>query len=196
MTRHQHPKRIRIGLALGTAALGLAGLTACLPADASTSVEVAADLGPEAQALTAFGFNPADLALAPGATASATPTAGVSTAASPTAGAPSAAPAGKRQRLRIQLRKHVLHGETVVQTKDGTKTVAVQRGTVTAISATSLTVKSTDGFTQTWTIGSQIDVLQHRTTVQPSAIKVGAQLGVAGPKTDAALTARVILLAP
>ena len=45
-----------------------------------------------------------------------------------------------------------------VQTDDATLTVVAQRGVVTAIDATSVTVKSTDGFTLTWIFGSPITV--------------------------------------
>ena len=49
-----------------------------------------------------------------------------------------------------------LHGELTVPQTDGTGTqvVLVQSGTVTAVSATSLSVKSTDGFTATYAITS------------------------------------------
>jgi hypothetical protein len=47
----------------------------------------------------------------------------------------------------------VQHGELTVQGANGTSSVmTVQRGTVTASSSTSLTVKSTDGFTGTYAI--------------------------------------------
>ena len=50
----------------------------------------------------------------------------------------------------------VLHGELVVKdgTGSATKKVLVQTGAVTAKSATSVTVKSTDGFTVTWAVSS------------------------------------------
>jgi hypothetical protein len=155
----------RIGLALVVVILGLAG---CSTSGGET------DLIPEAQALAALGVNPADLQAAP--------------TTSPSAGQP------KHPRLRTKLRKNVLHGETVVQTKDGVKTVAVQRGTVTAITDTSVTVKSTDGYTQTWTFGPNLSVVEHRATVQPSAVKTGAEIGVAGPKDGTTYTARLIVI--
>ena len=46
-----------------------------------------------------------------------------------------------------------LHGEVIVPNSDGTfTTVLVQRGEVTAVSATSITVKSADGFTQEYAV--------------------------------------------
>ena len=49
----------------------------------------------------------------------------------------------------------ILHGE-VVLSKDGggTETVLVQKGAVTAVSTTEVTVKSTDGFTTTYTVNA------------------------------------------
>jgi hypothetical protein len=170
----------RIGLAVATATLGVLGalgLSACGQLGSGQAATTVADiLSPEAQALAALGINPADLA--PGASASAAPTASASS---------STDKAAKREKLR-QLRtvrgllRNTLHGEAVVQTDNGTKTVLVQRGTVTAINDTSVTVKSTDGFTLTWTFGNPIKVIEHRTTVQPKDVVVGAKVGVAGTK--------------
>jgi hypothetical protein len=159
--------RIRIALA----ALALLGLSACGIAQLPEpeSVDVAADLPAEAQALTAIGF---DAALVP-------------------AEAPTTRP-DRPRRVRVPVRRNVLHGETVVQTKDGQKTVAFQRGSVTAIGDKSVTVRSTDGYTQTWTFGSPLHVLEHRATIQPSAIKVGDEVGVAGAPESNGHVARLI----
>lgn len=48
-----------------------------------------------------------------------------------------------------------LHGEMVVQAEDGTvSTVRMIRGTVTAVSATSITVKADDGYSATFAVGT------------------------------------------
>jgi len=88
----------------------------------------------------------------------------------------------------------VLHGEAVVQTEEGTKTVVVQRGEVTAITASSVTVKSNDGFTLTWTFSDQLRVFERRNQIQPSAVAVGARIGVAGEKTSGDPSARLIVI--
>jgi hypothetical protein len=160
--------RFRIALA----AIALVGLSACgtqTSAEEADTIEVSADLPVEAQALAAMGF---DAALVP-------------------AEAPSGRP-DRPVRARVLLRRNVLHGEAVVQTKDGQKTVAVQRGEVTAINDKSVTVRSADGFTQTWTFGNPLHVLERRTTVQPSAVKVGDEVGVAGAKEAGSYVARLI----
>lgn len=180
----------RIGLAVATATLGVLGalgLSACGQFGSGQAATTVADiLSPEAQALAALGVNPADLA--PGASASATPTASAS-----------ADKAAKRAKLRERrtvrgLLRNTLHGEAVVQTDNGTKTVEVQRGTVTAINDTSVTVKSSDGFTLTWTFGSPIRVIERRTTVQPKDVAVGATVAVAGTKNGANSTASLLVI--
>ncbi|MGN9775213.1 hypothetical protein ACTMS0_05460 [Micromonospora sp. H33] len=173
------------------------GLTGCGAAQVAgepareATVEVAAAMGVEGQALVAMGFDPAEM--------------DVATVAGPAVPSPStSAEPGRRERAeewrkrrqaRVLLRKNTLHGEVVVQTKDGgTKTVAVQRGEVTAIDGQKMTVKSTDGFTMTWTFGPELRVLERRRTVQPEAVEVGSVLGVAGAKEGENGVARLIVL--
>ncbi|WP_346537609.1 hypothetical protein [Micromonospora sp. DPT] len=193
----------RQGFAVATTSLLAAvalGLTGCGPAEVTegtaqqAAVDVAAAMGVEGQALAAMGFDPTELELvaapAPSASGSAEPEAG---------------PKGKRgeraeewrkrRQARVLLRKNTLHGEAVVQTKDGgTKTVVVQRGEVTAVDGDSVTVKSTDGFTLTWTFGDKLRVIERRTTIQSSDVKVGTRIGVAGAKDGDATVARLIVV--
>jgi hypothetical protein len=171
-------KRSRIGLAAAVIGLvGLMGLAGCarLADRAGGAVQMPADTSPEAVALTSMGFET-----------------GVEPAHAP---GPSAAPFKGRRALRVELRKNVLHGETVVQTKDGVQTIEVQRGQVTGVTDTTVTIKSTDGFTETWTFGDKFTVVQHRAKVATSTIKSGAQIGIAGTKTGDTSTARLAVLA-
>ncbi|SCG48768.1 hypothetical protein [Micromonospora halophytica] len=177
---------------LAAIALGVAG---CGPAqvtqDASTAaaVEVAAALGAEGQALAALGFDPSELDVQAAAPA-------------PSSAAPADKTRGeraeewrKRRQARVLLRRNTLHGEAVVQTKDGgTKTVVVQRGEVTAIDGDSVTVKSADGFTLTWTLGDKLRVVERRTTIQAGDLGVGTTVGVAGAKDGDASVARLIVV--
>jgi hypothetical protein len=155
----------RTRMALTLAVAALLGLTACAAAP------VAADLAAEAYALQAVGLE-----------AEAAPAA-------------SDAP-GKDQRraLRKHLRKNTLHGEVTVQGKNGAQTIVVQRGTVTAVDAGKVSVKSSDGFALTWTVGDQLRVLQDKQKAELSAVKTGAEIGVAGAKDGAAPVARLIVL--
>jgi len=57
----------------------------------------------------------------------------------------------------------ILHGQAVLSKPGGGyQTVAFQRGAVTAVSAGSITLKSTDGFTQTYVINGSTVVGAHR----------------------------------
>ncbi|WP_174528447.1 hypothetical protein, partial [Micromonospora maritima] len=100
----------------------------------------------------------------------------------------------KRHRARVLLRKNTLHGEVVVQTKEGTKTVAVQRGQVTAIDDRSMTVKSADGFTKTWTYDEKLRVVERRSTIRSSDIKIGTTVGVAGTTQGDGGVARLVVV--
>jgi uncharacterized protein DUF5666 len=96
-----------------------------------------------------------------------------------------APPAGQRQ---------LLHGERVLKDKDGTiVTVDAQRGTVTAISPSSMTVRSSDGTTWTWTLNGNTKVrgadLKKETT---SKIEVGDTVAIAGQHTGGTRTARAV----
>jgi hypothetical protein len=176
---------MKLRIVLATAALGAAaliGLTACGPADLSNS------LTPEASALTAVGFSSDDVTVS-GKAADPGPS-------TPADGNAAPAKGGHRPALRLRraLGRNVEHGEVVVQTKQGDKTIDVQRGTVTEITDTSVTVKSADGFTQTWAFGTPLRVIQNRSTIQPSAVKTGDLIGVAGIKNGTTVTANLVVI--
>jgi hypothetical protein len=95
--------------------------------------------------------------------------------------------AGQHPGARKLLRKNTLHGEITVQGKQGVRTIVVQRGTVTAVDAKSMSVKSADGFTKTWTLGDKLRVVQDKKKVEPTAIKPGAEVGVVGTTAAATL---------
>jgi hypothetical protein len=183
-------KRSRIGLAVAVIGLaGLMGLAGCarLADRAGAAAQAPAEQSPEALALAAMGF---DAGLEPAGAPSADP----SPNASPNANSGPGHPGKGRRALRVQLRKNVLHGEAVVQTKNGVQTIEVQRGRITAVTGTTVTVASTDGFTETWTFGDPFRVVQNRAKVAASAIKAGAQIGIAGIKSGDTVTARLAVL--
>jgi hypothetical protein len=187
---------MKLRVALATAALGavaVLGVAACGPLGAAAA---AVDMSPEASALSALGFDPDQVVPAadpsPSPAASGAPDKSAKPGASAHPGAKH--PALRRLTIRRALAKNVEHGEMVVKTKDGDKTIDVQRGTVTAISSTSITVRSSDGFSETWTFGSPIHVIEHRTTVQPSNVTAGATVGVAGTKSGSNLTASLLVI--
>jgi len=197
------PARTRVALLVVTrvvlvAAVGVLGLAGCARGGSAggsvgggdqVATEDLTELSWEGQALESIGFSATDLApLA--APAAAEPSPGATASPDPKDGQRP----GRHKRLRFAFGKRMLHGEAVVQTDDGVKTVVVQRGTVTAIDATSVTVKSSDGFTLTWTFGNPIHVVEHRRQVQPNALAAGATVGVAGTRNGDAVVARLIVV--
>ncbi len=85
-----------------------------------------------------------------------------------------------------------LHGEFVVPGAEGngTRTLLVQHGEVTAVTGDSITVKSTDGFTRTYSVAADALVNAQRDGLE--GIKVGATVHVLAEKTgDAARALRV-----
>jgi hypothetical protein len=186
---------MKLRVALATAALGavaVLGVAACGPLGAAAAV----DMSPEASALSALGFDPDQVVPAADTSPSPAASGAPDTKAKPGASAHPGAkhPELRRLTIRRALAKNVEHGEVVVKTKDGDKTIDVQRGTVTAISSTSITVKSSDGFSETWTFGSPIHVIEHRTTVQPSNVTTGETVGVAGTRSGSNLTASLLVI--
>jgi hypothetical protein len=88
-----------------------------------------------------------------------------------------------------------IRGELVVPDgKGGFKTVKVQRGEVTAVSATSLTVKSPDGVAQTYVLTAKTVVNGGRATV--ASIKVGDKVGVLANADGTAVRVRDVTRLP
>jgi hypothetical protein len=85
-----------------------------------------------------------------------------------------------------------LHGEFVVPKKDGggNQTVVVQTGTVTAVSGTSVAVRSTDGFAATYVVTSATRV--GRDGAKITSIKTGGSVRIAATKNGATLTALLV----
>jgi hypothetical protein len=177
----------RIVITVLVAALGAGLVAGCgrLRDRAAESDEVVvAALTPEAAALAALGFSREDVATGdPVAADEPDPASGERWQAW-----------RARHAVRVALRHNLLHGEVVVQTPTGPRTVLVQRGEVTALSDTGLTVVSTDGFTQSWTYATDLRVIEARSTITPSELAVGATVGVAGVEIDGQPTARLIVI--
>jgi hypothetical protein len=187
--------RLAVGVALGVALLALAGCTRFGGGAVSDGTQTT-DLTWDQQALQSIGFSADDvstgqpIADAPQVAASGAPT------AAPSAGGRLAKLRARHRLLRFAFGGKTLHGEAVVQTDDGTKTVVVQRGTVTAVDATSMTVKSTDGFSLTWTFGNPVHVIQNKAQATTSALAVGTTVGVAGARSGSTTTASLVVVPP
>ena len=166
----------RIASIVLIAAVALTGLAGCGRLRDRVAGSDSSDLSWDGQALQSLGFDTADLA-ADGTTADGT----------------TAAPRPRHPRLRFVF-QHALHGEATVQTDEGTKTVVAQRGTVTAVDATSVTVQSSDGFTLTWVSSDRSVVVVNRARAQLSDVSVGTKVGVAGTRDGDTVTFRLLVV--
>lgn len=119
---------------------------------------------------------------------------------------------GQEKPDKAQRPQH-LHSESVVKKADGTfETVLTQQGTVDAVSATSVTVKSEDGFTQAYAVNADTRVVKFpapaadgspakgddgkrlkRSEVTIAEIATGETVRVSGVKNGDNATARQIV---
>ena len=122
---------------------------------------------------------------ADGPTATPSPTA-------PSSAAPSAPKEKAGRHLERAALKRALHGEATVGGKEKTRVIDFQRGAVEKISATSITVKSTDGFTATYVVDADTVVRHARQVAKITDVKTGDKVRVVALKQGATSTARVI----
>ena len=114
-------------------------------------------------------------------------------AAPGTAGADGArARAGELRKLG----KRVLHGEFTVQGKDGVKTVDTQLGVITAVSPSSIDVKSSDGYTQPWTLSADSKVRADKKAGTSADLTVGETVRLLGPKSGGAASVHLAVVVP
>jgi hypothetical protein len=84
--------------------------------------------------------------------------------------------------------RNVLHGSFVVpRVSGGTVTVDIQNGKVTSVSQSSITLKSSDGFTQTYAVTASTTVDAQRNGI--GSVKVGDQVWVTATTSGGTVTA-------
>lgn len=99
------------------------------------------------------------------------------TPAAPSAKAPHAHHGAHRLAHRVE------HGEFTVHTKTGDQVIDLQRGQVSAVSATSVTVRSEDGFTATYTVGSASKVRVQKKASAIANVHTGDKVAVAATRS-------------
>lgn len=118
-------------------------------------------------------------------------------------------PQDRRDRFRHRAAGRMLHGEIVLLGRDDAPvTMAFQNGLVTAVGATSVTVKSSDGYERTWVLDGTTRYVKsgegmpgmpgmHRMGGEADLadVTVGATVRLAGAVTDGEATARVVGIA-
>jgi hypothetical protein len=115
---------------------------------------------------------------------------------------PAAEPSGKRDQngfrkrfVRRQLRfvARALHGE-VTLAGEKHQVIVFQRGGVQKVSGTSLTVKSNDGFVETYVLSDDTKVREDGDKSKLSDIETSDRVLVVATKDDSTLTARRVIV--
>lgn len=145
------------------------------------------------------GIASADPSTSPTPSASPTSGASPSTTAKPKAEGKKAdeKKAGEKkagEKKHRDLTTRALHGEVTLGGKKA-RVVVFQRGTVDKVSASSITVKSKDGFTATYSVAETTKIRQAKTTIKATDIKTADRVRVLGPKDGETVTATRIIVA-
>ena len=120
----------------------------------------------------------------------ASPSASAPTSAAPRS-APSRQPQRKGEHAKRTLLLRALHGEVTVGGKK-TRVIVFQRGTAAKVSATSITITSSDDFTQTYLVTEGTRIRQAGEAGEIADIKIGDKVRVVALKEGDTSTARVI----
>jgi hypothetical protein len=114
---------------------------------------------------------------------------GSSTPASSTHTSAAASAAARRHPIL----RHLLHGQLVLGTRQGDVTVDLQQGRVTAISPTSISVRSRDGVADTYVVTAATKVRSRGKVLSESAVATGDHVFiVALTNGQGTMTARAI----
>jgi hypothetical protein len=100
----------------------------------------------------------------------------------------------RAKRARPWLWRHLEHGELVVRRQQGHQDVLIQRGEVTSVSGHSLTVRSPDGFTATWTLSNDTRIRKAGEAARADQLTKGVDVVVAGPGEGSTGDARFVRL--
>lgn len=127
------------------------------------------------------------------AAADPTPSPTPSATASPTAGASPSAKPGKATKAKAKrdLAQRALHGEVTLGGKKH-QVVDFQRGTVSEVSATSITVRSADGFSATYAVDAKTKVRHAKESATIADVKSGDKVRVVAIKDGSSTTAKRI----
>jgi hypothetical protein len=88
-------------------------------------------------------------------------------------------------------------GQFTVQTRNGTKTLAFERGVIQSVSAgKSITVKASDGTTWSWDLVGTTVVRDRQGKVSQSELTAGTQVWAGGPAVQGTKDARLIVVRP
>jgi hypothetical protein len=108
------------------------------------------------------------------------------------AAAPAATPKAKQNGKHRSLQARALHGEATVGGKKKQHVVDFQRGTVTKVSSTSITVKSVDGFSATYAVDAKTRVRKEKKAATITTVKPADRVRVRATDDGSTSTATVI----
>ena len=126
----------------------------------------------------------------------------VTATSSPADTTPTAEPSDKRDqnrdrrrppRRQLRFMARALHGEVTLAGQKH-QVIAFQRGTVEAASSTSVTVKSKDGFVETYLLSVDTKVREDRQDAKVSDIDASDRVLVVATKDDSTLNARRVVV--
>ena len=120
-------------------------------------------------------------------------------ASAPSSAAPSSRPGtqqhqadGKKNAHRRGLAARALHGEATVGGAKKTRVVDFQRGSVTEVNATSVTIKSVDGFSAKYVVDAKTKVRKDKKQAGIADVKTGDRVRVLAQKDGSTVTAKRI----
>jgi hypothetical protein len=125
------------------------------------------------------------------------PTASPTAASSPTEPTAKPSKGGQNGERRGLVRRHLLaralHGEVTLAGEEH-RVIVFQRGEVQKASGTSVTVKSDDGFVETYALTDDTKVRQNRERAKVSDIDTSDKVLVVADKDDSTLNARRVVV--
>jgi len=87
-----------------------------------------------------------------------------------------------------------MYGQYTFETKKGPRTLAFERGTILSIVGSDVTVRATDGNTQTWVLTSASIVREDGTRTTASSLADGQLVLAAGPISGTTRDARLVVI--
>ena len=97
-------------------------------------------------------------------------------------------------RLPLLRRLGGLYGQFTVETKNGARTVAFERGTIVSVAGDDVVVRARNGMTETWTLTGNSVVREHGKKTTDGALASGQLVFAGGPVTGGAHDIRLIVI--
>ncbi|HTA02893.1 MAG TPA: hypothetical protein VK802_21110 [Streptosporangiaceae bacterium] len=88
------------------------------------------------------------------------------------------------------------HGEVTFQSKAGPKTIAIERGTIQAVTSSNMTVVAKDGTTWTWDFTTSTKVRDAGHAVPSTNLSTGELVFVGGPVVSGVYDAQMVQIRP